>query len=60
MHRFAGRNINQRVSIFANDVAVFVKPDVEDLEVVKGILMGFGVASGLQTNMQKSLLSYSV
>lgn len=33
MHPLAGRSINQRVSIYADDVAVFVKPDIGDLDV---------------------------
>jgi hypothetical protein len=49
-----GRNINQRVSLFADDVALFVQPDIMELETVREILMSFGVASGLQTNLQKS------
>jgi hypothetical protein len=59
LHPLAGRNISQRVSMFIDDVAVFVKPVSEDLEVVREILRGFGVASGLQTNLQKSF-SYPI
>jgi hypothetical protein len=40
--------------LFADDVAVFVKPVSGDLVVVREILRCFGVASGLQTNLQKS------
>jgi hypothetical protein len=32
IHSIAGRNINQRVSLFADDVAVFVSPDIVDLD----------------------------
>jgi hypothetical protein len=35
VHPLAGRSINQRVSIYADDVAVFVKLDIGDLDVVK-------------------------
>jgi hypothetical protein len=54
-----GRNISQRVSIFADDVVVFVKPVSGDLVVVREILRCFGVASGLRTNLQKSF-SYPI
>jgi hypothetical protein len=59
LHPLAGRNINQRVSMFADDVAVFVKPVSGDLVVVREILRCFGAASGLHTNLQKSF-SYPI
>jgi hypothetical protein len=37
----------------------FVKPVTEDLEVTREILRGFGVASSVQTNLQKSF-SYPI
>jgi hypothetical protein len=35
LHPLAGRSISQRVSMFADDVAVFVKPVSGDLVVVR-------------------------
>jgi hypothetical protein len=43
-----------RVSLYADDVVVFVRPNVEELAVVKGILGCFGEASGMRVNFQKS------
>jgi hypothetical protein len=43
-----------RVSIFADDVVLFVKPSVQDLVVVREILDVVGVASGLKVNLQKT------
>ena len=44
----------QRISIFADDVALFVKPLRQDLETVQLILNAFGEASGLKVNYAKS------
>jgi hypothetical protein len=43
-----------RVSIYADDVAMFIKPDPQELEAVQQILNTFGQASGLLTNLRKS------
>jgi hypothetical protein len=59
LHPLAGRSISQRVSMFADDVVVFVKPVSGDLVVVREILRCLGVASSLQTNLQKSF-SYPI
>jgi hypothetical protein len=44
----------QRLSLYADDVALFIKPLEEELQITKDILKVFGDASGLQTNIQKS------
>ena len=44
----------QRISIFADDVALFFKPLRQDLETVQLILNAFGEASGLKVNYAKS------
>jgi hypothetical protein len=44
----------QRLSIFADDVVLFVKPFVFDLVAVREILAVFGMASGLTVNYQKT------
>ena len=38
----------QRLSIYADDVVVFVKPQIQDLVVIRKLLRIFGGASGLQ------------
>ena len=48
--RLGGFTPIQRVSIFADDVVLFVKPAVADLTAVKTILNIFGEASGLRVN----------
>ena len=44
----------QRLSLYADDVALFISSNGEDLQLTKDILQIFGEASGLQTNLQKS------
>ena len=48
------RNAKLRISFFADDAAIFVNPVSEEVAVVENILDGFGVASGLLTNIEKS------
>jgi hypothetical protein len=48
------RMAGQRVSLYADDVALFIKPIEEELQITRDILRVFGEASGLQTNIQKS------
>ncbi|WVZ78922.1 LOW QUALITY PROTEIN: hypothetical protein U9M48_026563 [Paspalum notatum var. saurae] len=47
---FAG----QRISLYADDVALFIKPSVDEMNLTTQILEVFGEASGLRTNLQKS------
>ena len=44
----------QRFSLYADDVALFIWSNEQDLQLTKNILAVFGEASGLQTNLQKS------
>jgi hypothetical protein len=50
----SSRVAGQRLSLYADDVALFIKPLEEELQITKDILKVFGDASGLQTNIQKS------
>jgi retron-type reverse transcriptase len=43
-----------RTSLYADDVAVFVKPNPQDILNLQNLLQSFGEATGLFTNMQKS------
>lgn len=45
---------NFRMSLYADDVAVFIQSGKQNLEVTKLILQMFGEASGLITNMNKT------
>lgn len=44
----------QRLSIFADDVVLFIKPTVQDLDFVREAFHIFGNASGLHINYSKS------
>jgi len=44
-----------RISLYANDAVMFVVPKVEDLLVVKAAVQVFGKASGLFSNLDKSV-----
>lgn len=41
----------QRLSLYADDVALFIRPEEADLQLTKNLLKIFGEASGLQTNL---------
>jgi hypothetical protein len=47
-------NIGQRISLYADDVALFIRPIEQELDLTIKILEIFGEASGLRTNFQKS------
>ena len=51
---FKGISAMKWVSIYADDVALFAKPSVEDLTFVRTALGAFGRASGLRVNYHKS------
>ena len=44
----------QRVSIYADDVVIFARPQVLDLTTIRELLAIFGEASGLHINYRKS------
>lgn len=44
----------QRVSLYADDVTLFIKPNPPEMDLALSILTTFGEAFGLQTNLQKS------
>jgi hypothetical protein len=49
-----GCALKQRILVYADDIAIFVRPFVQDLTAVKEILGVFGRASGLSVNYSKS------
>ena len=49
-----GRNPDQRISLYADDVALFIRPVEDDINLTLAVLEKFGTASGLLTNLQKS------
>ena len=50
----ARSGVRQRLSIYADDVALFVRPSEGDLSIVRSALHAFGKASELCVNYQKS------
>jgi hypothetical protein len=46
--------LHHRVSLYADDVVIFLHPAASDLNLALDILNLFGEASGLKTNLQKS------
>lgn len=51
----ASNGLKQRLSMFADDVMLFVKPNEMDLQACALILHLFGEASGLKVNLAKSV-----
>jgi hypothetical protein len=45
-----------RMSMYADDAAIFISPKKEDIEAVKSILDAFSKVSGLSINMDKSFV----
>jgi hypothetical protein len=54
---FGAAGIKHRVSLYADDVVVFAKPDRVELDAVRSILDHFGKASGLLVNFVKSAVA---
>ena len=50
----SSRLIQHRISMYADDVALFLRPAANDITLILDILQLFGEASGLKTNVQKS------
>jgi hypothetical protein len=44
----------QRLSIYANDVVLFIKPKLQDLLAARELLRLFGTTSGLQINYRET------
>jgi hypothetical protein len=45
--------VHSRVSLYADDVVMFIAPKIDDIVAIKTILQIFGDASGLYTNLDK-------
>ena len=50
----ARRVLQHRISLYADDVVIFLLPSASDINITLDILQLFGEASGLKTNVQKS------
>ena len=49
----ARRALHHHISLYADDVVIFLRPSASDIEITLDILQLFGEASGLKTNVQK-------
>lgn len=54
LRKLTARHIASSVSLYADDVAIFCHPDASELRAVRALLLAFGEAFGLHTNMAKS------
>jgi hypothetical protein len=54
LHSLGATNVRSRLSMYADDVVLFVKPLDDDLVCTKLILDCFGETSGMFANMNKS------
>lgn len=54
LHPLSNRPLRHRVSLYADDVVLFIRPVISDLELIQDIMHLFGAASGLKMNIQKS------
>jgi hypothetical protein len=50
----APRALHHLVSLYADDMVIFLRPAAMDINIILDILQLFGDASGLRTNVQKS------
>jgi hypothetical protein len=50
----SNRNQEQQISLYADDIALFIRRVEHEMSITMGILANFGQASGLHTNLQKS------
>lgn len=56
LSQLRGRNAKLRLSLYADDAALFVNPCKEDVDLTMEIMNKFGDATGLKINMSKSLV----
>jgi hypothetical protein len=50
------RNPGQQISLYADDVAIFIRPVQEEMNLTIRIFEKFGEASGPRTNLQKAVV----
>lgn len=54
LSKLNGRSARLRVSMYADDAAIFLKPTPQDVNNMKELLIKFGETTGLSTNIQKT------
>lgn len=55
--KLRGKSAHRRLSLYADDAAIFINPTTTDVRNIKDILDRFGRVTGLCTNIQKSLVA---
>jgi hypothetical protein len=48
------RLLQHRISLYTDDVVLFLRPEANDIAIIMDLINLFGDASGLRTNLQKS------
>jgi hypothetical protein len=54
LRHMAGITAIQRLSIYADDVVLFFRPEIQELQAIKAIITMFGEATGLKVNYNKT------
>jgi hypothetical protein len=54
LHPLSNQNQDQLISLYADDVALFIRPVEQEMNITMGTINKLGEASGLHTNLQKS------
>jgi hypothetical protein len=54
LQSLSSRSIQHRLSLYVDDVVIFLRPAAFDIDLMGEILQLSGQASGLKTNIQKS------
>lgn len=57
LQQIGRRPMPHRVSLYADDVVLFIRPEATELLLIKALLQVFGDATGLCTNFQKSTIT---
>jgi hypothetical protein len=52
-----GRTARFRISMYTDDVVIFLRPTTNDVNNLRDILVNFALVTGLQTNLQKTTIS---
>jgi hypothetical protein len=55
--KLRGKKCTFRASLYADDVALFINPTLQDVQGLSDILAAFGCATGLLTNLAKSSIT---
>ena len=57
MSESPGGSQHPRISLYADDAAIFIAPSVQDISCLANILQGFGEVTGMVTNVAKSSIA---